>query len=172
MLLNKIFRNYMKTLIMLLGIVIPMMARAQSTDGFFRGSSENYENRTVEIDITSNTGGGIQNDDFGTPLGSGLLILTAVGAGYAISKRRRNKGFKAINAIKGLNAIMITMVLLLGMTQCKKKTETISNPAAVVEGVHITLDVCGDDGSKVVVTPNWEVGATYAKVDYVSRGNR
>ena len=145
----------------------PASLNAQKTDGFFRGGNDNYENRDA---VNINDDGGINNYGIGetVPLGSGLLILTAAGAGYAISKRRRNKGFKAINAIKGLNAIMITMVLLLGMTQCKKKVETISKPV-IIEGVHITLDVCDDDGSKVVVTPGYENPVTheiYANVQY------
>ena len=133
----------------------PASLNAQS-DGFFRGGNDNYEDRTSGIDI--NDEGEINNYGIGetVPLGSGLLILTAVGAGYAVL--RRKKGTK----------LFLALALLLGMTQCKKNAETISNPA-VVEGVHITLDVCGDDGSKVVVTPGYEnpvTHETYANVEY------
>ena len=47
--------------------------------------------------------------------------------------------------------IIIAIALVLGMTQCKKNVETISNAAS--EGVYITLRVAGDD-SRHEVDPN------------------
>ena len=62
---------------------------AQRSDGFFRNNEDTYDNRDANINIwTANNG--FQHDDFGAPLGTGLLILTAAGAGYAISRRKRN----------------------------------------------------------------------------------
>ena len=124
---------------------------AQQTDGFFRGGNNDYQNRGA-VGIPGNSEDGISNYGIGetVPLSSGLLIMTAVGAGYAISKRRRNKGFKAINTI-------ITMVLLLGMTNCKKNIETINT--AAINGVFITLDVDdGNSNSRVIVDPENDLG--------------
>ena len=147
----------MKKSILILVLLLPMTIFAQQTDGFFRGGNNDYQNRDVTPTSISD-GGGISNYGVGetVPLGSGLLILTAAGASYAVL--RRKKGTK----------LLLALALLLGMTQCKKKVETISNPAAI-PGVHITLDVSGDDGSKVTVTPGYtnpETGETYASVAY------
>lgn len=115
--------------------LLPMSLNAQS-DGFFRGGeNESYQNRDV-------ISGGITNNDFNdtTPLGSGLLIMVAAGAGYAVARRKRS--FR-----KG-TTLLLAFVMLLGMTQCKK-----NNVAKNVtsEGVQITLNV--DDGSKYEVNP-------------------
>ena len=136
-------------MLMLFGIIAPTMSLAQRSDGFFKNYNDNYENRDSEIPIN---GSGIQNDDFGTPLGSGLLILTVVGAGYAIARRR--KSYKTHGTHKSYNhgaALFLALVMLLGMTNCKKK---IAEPIAQPTGgnkVAITLSV--GDGSKVNVDP-------------------
>ena len=150
------------SLMMIVGLIIPTTATAQRSDGFFK-SSDNYENRTSGIDITDE--GGISNYGIGetVPLGSGLLILTAVGAGYAITSRRRNKGFKAINGLKGINAIIIISALLLTMPSCKKKVVETVTPEAT-NGVLITLDV--DGGSKVIVNPTGHTNPNYATVTF------
>ena len=95
-------------LMMLLGVIAPVTATAQKSDGFFRGGNDNYQNRG-DVNIPGNDENGISNYGIGetVPLGSGLLILTAVGAGYAISKRRRNKGFRGIKAIKAIIAFAL-----------------------------------------------------------------
>ena len=62
------------SMMMLLGLIIP--ATAQKSDGFFKNNG-NYENRTEGIN--DNTGGGIHNDDFGAPLGSGYKVETCSG---------------------------------------------------------------------------------------------
>ena len=142
--------------LMIVGLIIPTTATAQRSDGFFK-SSDNYENRTSGIDITDE--GGISNYGVGetVPLGSGLLILTAVGAGYAITSRRRNKG------LKGINAIIIISALLLTMPSCKKKVVETVTPEAT-NGVLITLDV--DGGSKVIVNPTGHTNPNYATVTF------
>lgn len=142
-----------------------MTINAQNTDGFFRGGNNSTNRDPDPVDIN----GGINNYGIGetVPLGSGLLILTAIGAGYAIARRKKHCS-DASNASK-FGILLLAFSLVLGITSCKKKVETVSNPAAVVEGVHITLDVCGDDGSKVTVTPGYtnpETGETYASVEY------
>ena len=130
-------------------MMLPMNVNAQRSDDFFRVNDDFGGTRTVTYWTASN---GISNNGIGqseAPVGSGLLILTAVGAGYAISRRKRN--------FKNGATLLLAFALLLGMTQCKKNAETI-NP--VGNGVHITLRV--DDGSRASVTP----GSDYAEVTF------
>ena len=116
-------------------------------DDFFRGGQEQI-NRDPEIT------GGITNNGIGqneSPLGSGLLIMVAAGAGYAIARRKRN--------LKG-TALLLTFALVLGATSCKKQIVTPSEP----EGVFITLNV--GNNSKVNVNPTGGGGGTYATVTF------
>lgn len=142
----------MLSLAMAVLALLPMTTNAQS-DGFFRGSMESYENR--DAGINSNDGTGITNYGIGeqVPLGSGLLVLAAAGAGYAAMRRKRNK--------RGV-ALIIALAMILTMSNCKKNVETISNVTS--NGVQITLDV--DGGSKVNVNPTG--GGTFATVDFES----
>jgi len=116
-------------MIMLIGL-IPLTSFAQS-DGFFK-----TENDDIYRDDTWSYTVNIQS--FGeTPLGSGLLILTAVGAGYVISKRRRNRK----NNISKGTALLLAGVMLLGITGCRKKiVEPIAN---VSDEIFITVKVNG-----------------------------
>ena len=119
---------------------------AQRSDGFFRNNEDTYDNRDA-ISIWAATNG-IQNDDFGeSPLGSGLLILTAAGAGYAISRRHRSRK-NASNASK--TALLLAIAILLGISSCKKKTVEPIAPSGGNQ-VAITLNVGG--GSKAEVDP-------------------
>ena len=63
-------------------------ASAQS-DGFF-GNWNNADNRDVNGELPSLPNHGL-SDNQDAPLGSGLLILTALGAGYAVAKRKEEK---------------------------------------------------------------------------------
>ena len=137
------------SMLMLLGIIAPTTVSAQRSDGFFRNYNDNYENRTEGISI--NDEGGISNYGVGetVPLTSGLLIFTAIGAGYAMAKRRRNKGVKAIKGLKGINAIIMFLSILLITPSCKKK---VAEPVTPTNGVNITLNVDGGN-SKVIVDP-------------------
>lgn len=103
--------------LMMLIELIPLTSFAQQrNDDFFHSEIDNYEDRSL-IPIWAAT-----TQNFGeSPVGSGLFILTALGAGYAIAKRRRNKG------VKGINATIITFVLLIGLTQCKKNIDTVNS---------------------------------------------
>ncbi len=56
------------------------------TDGFFR----NYDNGDRSGDTGGVTIGGMTNDN-PTPVGSGLLIMVAAGAGYALLKKKEEK---------------------------------------------------------------------------------
>ena len=147
-------------LLMLFGFLAPIAATAQRSDGFFKNINDNYENRDGEGGISV---GNMQNDN-PIPLGSGLLILVAAGAGYAIARRRRNK---AVNAFNDLIAF-IAFALLLGLTQCKKNDIA---PTSDGDTVFMTLDAsCG--GGRTVFVPSmpgirWEAGAT----EYISVGS-
>ena len=128
--------------------------------------------RDVEpIEIWTATNG-ISNYGIGeeVPIGSGLLIVTALGAGYAVAKRRRNNCHKAHTASK---ALILALVLILGITSCKKNVETINTAAS--NGVFITLDVDGgNSGSRVIVNPNDPVGyatVTFEAGDVIYVGN-
>lgn len=86
-------RIVMKKIYLILALVFMMSlsAFAQHNDGFFRYEEEPYNrlNETVDIGLyvpTQILGSG-QNET--APVGSGLLILTAVGIGYAIRKRKK-----------------------------------------------------------------------------------
>ena len=146
------------SLAMAVGMLLPMTTNAQS-DGFFRGGYDSYNSRD-EININSNTGGGIQNDDFGAPLGSGLLILTAAGAGYAITRRRRS--FR-----KG-TTLVLAALMLLGMTNCKKK---VAEPIAPTGGNKVAITLNVDGGAKAVVTPPSVAFETGDKILVASNGH-
>ena len=126
------------SMIMTFGLVMPMAA--QKSDGFFKNNNEDiYGNRDGEG--TSVTGSGITNQQFGqtVPVGSGLLIMVAAGAGYVAVRRKR--------ARKGVT-LLLAAAMLLGMTQCKKNVETVApNPNQHGQGtIFVTLTV--DNGSK------------------------
>lgn len=75
------------------GLLLPMTTFAQSGggDSFFRGEADSY-----------NRAGGLSNQTFGNesggpqaptdlvPVGSGLFIMLAAGAGYAILKKKED----------------------------------------------------------------------------------
>ena len=128
--------------------MLPMTSFAQN-DNFVT----DFNNGVRDVDpITIWTANnGFQNDPFGAPLGSGLLILTAVGAGYAISRRKRN--------IKKGTTLLLAALMLLGMTNCRKSiVEPIAQPTGS-DKVAITLNVGG--GAKAEVNPpyvNFETG--------------
>ena len=84
----------MKKIIFTIAIVFMMVLGASAqTDGFFKDGGYD-DNGTREIATGSlprlpQGGVGANNDDQTAPLGSGLLVLTALGAGYAAYKKRR-----------------------------------------------------------------------------------
>lgn len=77
----------MKKIIFTIAIILGLtMGAVAQNDGFFNNWSD-VDNRDNGTDLPElPLGGQIGNQN--TPLGSGLLILTALGAGYAISKRK------------------------------------------------------------------------------------
>lgn len=136
-----------------------MPVSAQNSDDFFSVGDEYGGTRDAITYWTATNG--IGNNGIGqseAPVGSGLLILTAVGAGYAIYRRKHN--------FKNGTTLLLAFALLLGMTQCKKNVETI-NP--VGNGLHITLRV--DGGSRANVTPGDEFATvTFEEGDVIYVG--
>ena len=132
--------------------LMPVSLFAQS-DGFFRsGESENYQDRDASISS------GMTNQQFNdAPLGSGLLILVAAGAGYAVTRRKRNN--------KNVT-FFLAITMLLGLTQCKKNVETIATNG---DGMtNITLRVAND--SKHGVNPsNGQVFFGEGDIIYVAK---
>ena len=86
----------MKKIIFTIAIVFMMvMGASAQTDGFFKdGGSANDYSRTGSgsdpaLPRLPQGGVGAENADQTAPLGSGLLVLTALGVGYAAYKKRR-----------------------------------------------------------------------------------
>ena len=72
-------------------VMMVVIANAQS-DSFFKSDNSNAGNgnRDDEVFSMALPGHG-SNDDQQAPLGSGMLVLTALGAGYAIARRKREE---------------------------------------------------------------------------------
>lgn len=117
------------SLTMVLGMLLPMTTNAQS-DGFFRGGSDNYDNRDSGMELGGSTA---ENP---TPVGSGLLVLTIAGACYVAWKRKRS-----------LN-LLLASAMLLTFSQCKKAETPTTD-----EGVKITLTAGYGNGAKTDFTP-------------------
>ena len=89
----------MKKIIFAIAIVmmIGFTASAQrGSDGFFRNTFNDYEDRDGDdnndlpfIVMPGDSSFGDTDNQSGAPLGSGLLVLTALGAGYAVARRRK-----------------------------------------------------------------------------------
>ena len=86
----------MKKILFTIAIVltIGLTANAQGNDSFVDWSDDWNSGRTWDDDVINLIVPvsilGSQNDDPGSaPLGSGLLVLTALGAGYAVARRRK-----------------------------------------------------------------------------------
>ena len=82
----------MKKLYIAIMIVMLGLGASAQSDGFF-GSWNEGGNRTEggmstpTLDTPGTPIGSTENTD--APVGSGLLVMTALGAGYAISKRKK-----------------------------------------------------------------------------------
>ena len=80
----------MKKILFAIAIVltIGLTANAQGRDGFFSNYDNGYGNREVS-DPTVVFPNHNTTEDPDAPLGSGLLVLTALGAGYAVARKKR-----------------------------------------------------------------------------------
>ncbi len=85
----------MKKILLAIAIVLTIgfSANAQGRDGFFSSYDNGYSNREVSNptngDFSLNFPTHFQNNDTEAPLGSGLIVLTALGAGYAVARKRK-----------------------------------------------------------------------------------
>ena len=123
--------------LMMVAMMLPIASFAQN-DNIIQNWDD--ENGVRDFALTWT----ITNNSFGTsPLGSGLLVLTAVGAGYAVARRRRNR--------KNGTMILLALAMIVGMTGCRKKiVEPIVNPSS--NGTTYTINLNTGNGSKVNVT--------------------
>ena len=84
----------MKKILFTIAIVLTMALSANAQrDGFF-GNWDNDGDRTFGGDnpgiyVPSGNNPGQYDTNQDAPLGSGLLILTALGAGYAVARKKR-----------------------------------------------------------------------------------
>ncbi len=85
----------MKKIFFAIAIILTMVLGASAqTDGFFRdGGGANDYSRTGSgsdpaLPRLPGYGVGATDNDQTAPLGSGLLVLTALGAGYAVKRSR------------------------------------------------------------------------------------
>ncbi len=125
---------------------------------FFKNENEDiYDNRATE-------GFTFGNDPFGekpVPVGSGLLVLTIAGAGYAVARRKRS--------LRKGTTLLLAFALILGMTQCKKRVETVvSDPNNMI---HITLNVGNNSRHEIIPNEDGYVPVRYLVNDVVYVGN-
>ncbi len=129
-------------LLMAVAIVLPGRINAQN-DMFFRINNEDvYNDRTANVDVT----GTMTNNPFGqqAPIGSGLLVMVAAGAGYALMKRKGS--YKTCRSYK---TYMLALAMVLSLTGCKKKIETVVPENN--NSVNITLNVNGGGRHSVIL---------------------
>lgn len=85
----------MKKILFAIAIVLTLglTANAQRSDGFFGNWDNDMNDRDHTISNVSPAlpGGepGQYGDNQSAPLGTGLLILTALGAGYAVARKKK-----------------------------------------------------------------------------------
>lgn len=80
----------MKKILLVLSLVMAVAFGANAQDGFFRGDNSMQRTGTPGVDeplVPHGPVGGILDQE-AAPLGSGLLVLTALGAGYLVRKKR------------------------------------------------------------------------------------
>lgn len=149
---NSIFKIFIFSILMTVSTTV-----FAQKDGFFRGGEEEiYQNRD---DVVYE---GLTNQPFGSevPIGGGLLVLAAAGAGYVAMKRRHSTSKGTI--------LLLACAMLLTMTQCKKRIETATNDG---ETVHITLKMANN--GKHIIDPNESgyVPVIYKDGDEIYVGN-
>lgn len=113
---------------LLFGFLFPTVVLAQKNDDFFRVDDSFVTRDPTIYAITS----GITNNNFGAPVGSGLLIMFGAGVAYAAVRRKRisKKG----------TSLMLAIVLLLGLTQCKKRIEQIIPDPGTTYSINLNVD--------------------------------
>ena len=71
-------------------MMVSFGANAQS-DGWFKASGDDYSQRAGTSPDIALPGSHGMTTDAPAPLGSGLIILGALGAGYAVARRKREE---------------------------------------------------------------------------------
>lgn len=127
------------SLVMAAVFMLPMSLLAQKSDGFFRSNNNDdvYNDRDASTLIN---GGGFTNNPMNqqdpnspAPIGSGLLIMVAAGAGYAVIRRKKT--------VRKSAALLMAGVLMLGFTQCRKKdVATVVDNTANLVPMTLTTD--------------------------------
>ena len=84
----------MKKIIFAIAIVLTfgLTANAQGRDGFFSNYDNGFDGRGTDMPALPNTEIG-NTGNVSAPLGSGLLILTALGAGYAVARKKTTTNY-------------------------------------------------------------------------------
>lgn len=135
-------------------VIFALPLNAQWNDNFFQIENDDafYLDRGTFIIIG---GAGITPQGIGeAPIGSGLLVLMAAGAGYAVARRKRS--------LRKGTMLLLVFAMLLGFTQCKKRIDTVND---VTTGkVHITLKVEND--SRILVDTLNAATNGYAAVSF------
>ena len=86
----------MKKIILILFVLLQASCVMAQSDNFFSSKDDygSFRNSggpdATQLPVLPEYGGGDQ-DAVPAPLGSGLLVLTALGAGYAVARRRRKE---------------------------------------------------------------------------------
>ena len=82
----------MKKIIFAIALVMTMGLCANAQDGFFYNWDYSMNDRTDDPNDPAFTLPSYHGSDYDTPapLGSGLIILGALGAGYAVARKRRS----------------------------------------------------------------------------------
>ena len=83
----------MKKILFAIAFVMMMVIANAQSDGWFRSNDGGFIDRGTEpsdptISLPNEHG---YTEDQTTPLGSGLIILGALGAGYAVARRKREE---------------------------------------------------------------------------------
>jgi hypothetical protein len=93
------FKKTMKALTLLLGLAVamPFSAQAQTKSMYHEGSlmddptADWHKQPSLNNRSISGITWAINNDDFGTPLGSGFVILLGAGLGYIALKKKEDE---------------------------------------------------------------------------------
>ncbi len=82
----------MKKILFAIALVFTLSVANAQKDGFFNWNGNDEDGIYRDIDNLSFTlpSAHGSNIDYDAPLGSGIAILTLLGAGYAIKRRRKN----------------------------------------------------------------------------------
>ena len=155
--LEALIMSVMMTVVML--IPLSSFGQGSKSDGFFNSGCES-DYRDGDVGVT----GGISNESFNAPIGSGLLIFVLSGVSYVLLKTRKRTFL-----------LFMLAITILGITGCKKRRVTDNY---VQKFVNITLDVgsCAKidvntingavtfvDGDEIIVANN---GKYIGKLEY------